>query len=186
MALEKLRASLVNCPVVRYGEYDYFVHPITDGVPPGDPELLEEVADEIARVGNWDCDYIVSAESMGFPLAAAVSLRVRKPYLFLRKRRYGLPGEVSVAQTTGYGGADLFVNALRKGDRITFVDDVVSTGGTLRAVAMAMRELGVTLVDVIVVFEKTRDKAGLERQIGLPIKTLLGVDVVGGKAVERP
>ena len=38
-------------------------------------------------------DKIVTAESMGFPLAAGLSLRVHKPYVFIRKRQYGLPGE---------------------------------------------------------------------------------------------
>lgn len=185
MPLERLRESLKDCPVVQFGEYEYFVHPITDGIPPGSPEVLEEVVDEIVRVGDWDCDYVASAESMGFPLAAAVSLRIRKPYVFFRKRTYGLPGEVSVAQVTGYGKANLFLNALEPGDRIVFVDDVVSTGGTLRAIVEALRGMGVRLVDVVIVFEKTRERERLEGEIGLPIKTLLKVDVVDGKVVER-
>ncbi|HEV8595456.1 MAG TPA: adenine phosphoribosyltransferase, partial [Thermoplasmata archaeon] len=105
MVLERLRASLKDSPVVRFGDYSYFVHPITDGIPLGDPKIFEEVVAEVARVGDWECDKITTAESMGFPLAAAVSLRVNKPYVFLRKRKYGLPGEVSVAQATGYGKA---------------------------------------------------------------------------------
>ncbi len=186
MPLDRLRASLAGCPVVRFGDYDYFVHPITDGIPLGDPALLQEVVEEIVRVGDWGrCDKITTAESMGFPLAAAVSLRVGKPYVFLRKRRYGLPGEVSVAQTTGYGKADLFVNNIRAGDRVVFVDDVISTGGTLAAVVRAFRSIGAEVADVIVVFEKTRDRERFERELGLRIKTLLKVDVVHGKVVER-
>ena len=184
MPLDRLRASLAGCPVVRFGDYEYFVHPITDGIPLGRPELLAEVVDEIVRVGNWDCDKIVTAESMGFPLAAAVSLRVGKPYVFLRKRQYGLPGEVSVAQVTGYGKANLFINNIRAGDRIVFVDDVISTGGTLRAVVQALRTIGARIVDVIVVFEKTRQSALFEQELGLKIKTLLKVDVVDGNVVE--
>ena len=185
MALDRLRASLTDCPVVRFGDYEYFVHPITDGIPLGRPEVLEEVVAEIARIGNWDCDKITTAESMGFPLAAALSLRVRKPYVFLRKRRYGLPGEVSVAQVTGYGKADLFINNVHRGDRVVFVDDVISTGGTLRAVVQALRSIGAELVDIVIVFEKTKEKDRFERELGLPIKTLLRVDVREGKVVER-
>lgn len=140
---------------------------------------------EIARVGDWDCDKITTAESMGFPLAAAVSLRVRRPYVFLRKRQYGLPGEVSVAQATGYGKANLFINNVRKGDRLVFLDDVISTGGTMRAVVRALRSIGARLVDVIVVFEKTRERERFEQELGIRIKTLLKVDVVDGRVVER-
>ncbi len=185
MPLDRLRASLMDCPVVRFGDYEYFVHPITDGIPLGDPRVFEEVVEEIVRIGDWDCDKITTAEAMGFPLATALSLRVRKPYVFLRKRRYGLPGEVSVAQTTGYRKSDLFINGIRSGDRVVFVDDVISTGGTLRAIIQALRSAGALLVDVIIVFEKTREKERLERELGIRIKTLLAVDVVGGRVVER-
>ena len=186
MALERLRASLAECPIVRFGDYEYFVHPITDGLPLGRPEVLDEVLGELARLGDWSrCDKIVTAESMGFPLAAALSLRVRRPYVFIRKRQYGLPGEVSLKQTTGYSKTDMFINNVHKGDRVIFVDDVVSTGGTLIAIVKALRLIGSEVVDALIVFEKTREKARMEKELGLKIKTLLKVEVSNGKLVER-
>lgn len=186
MALERLRASLPECPVVRFGDYEYFVHPITDGIPLGRPELLDEVLTELVRIGEWNrCDKIVTAEAMGFPLAAGLSLRVHKPYVFIRKRRYGLPGEVSLNQLTGYSKTDMFINNVGRGDHVVFVDDVVSTGGTLLAIVKALRSLGAEVVDALVVFEKTREKDGMERALGLKIKTLLAVDIVRGRLVER-
>ncbi|MGI0148297.1 MAG: hypoxanthine/guanine phosphoribosyltransferase [Thermoplasmata archaeon] len=186
MALERLRASLQECPVVRFGEYEYFVHPITDGIPLGRPEVLDEVLTELARIGDWKrCDKIVTAESMGFPLAAGLSLRVRKPYVFIRKRQYGLPGEVSLKQLTGYSKTDMFINNIHAGDRVVFVDDVISTGGTLIAIVEALRALGAEVTDTLVVFEKTREKARMEEELDLKIKTLLKVDVVKGRLVQR-
>ena len=186
MALERLRASLKDCPVVRFGDYDYFVHPITDGIPLGDPALLEEVLTELAKRGDWvRCDKIVTVESMGFPLAAGLAMRVRKPYVFIRKRRYGLPGEVSLKQTTGYSKTDLFINNVHRGDRVVFVDDVISTGGTLVSIVRALRSIGAEVVDALVVFEKTRERARMEEELGLRIQTLLLIDLVRGKVVER-
>jgi adenine phosphoribosyltransferase len=186
MALHRLRASLSDSPVVRFGEYEYFVHPITDGIPLGRPEVLDEVLTELVRLGDWSrCDKIVTAESMGFPLAAGLSLRVRKPYVFIRKRQYRLPGEVSLKQTTGYAKTDMFINFIRGGDRVVFVDDVLSTGGTLVSIVRGLRSVGAEVTDVLIVFEKTREKARMEKELGLRIKTLLKVDVVGGKLVER-
>src|SRR5438094_5049359 len=186
MALERLRASLKDCPIVRFGDYEYFVHPITDGIPLGRPDVLDEVLAELARIGDWSrCDKIATAESMGFPLAAGLSLRVQKPYVFIRKRRYGLPGEVSLKQTTGYAKTDMFINNVRRGDRLVFVDDVISTGGTLLSIVQAIRTIGAEVVDVLIVFEKTHEKARMEKEIGLKIKTLLKVDVVKGALVER-
>src|SRR5881398_3618289 len=186
MALDRLRASLAESPIVRFGDYDYFVHPITDGIPLGRPEVLDEVLSELVRIGDWSrCDKIVTAESMGFPLAAGLSMRVRKPYVFVRKRQYGLPGEVSLKQTTGYAKTDMFINNVHRGDRLVFVDDVISTGGTLLSIVQAIRTIGAQVVDVLIVFEKTHEKARLEKEIGLKIKTLLKVDVVKDALVER-
>lgn len=186
MALNRLRASLAECPVVKFGDYNYFVHPITDGLPLGRPEVLDEVLRELAKRGNWSrCDKIVTAESMGFPLASGLSMRVHRPYVFIRKRQYGLPGEVSLKQTTGYAKADMFINNVHRGDRVVFVDDVISTGGTLYAIVKALRHIGAEVTDVLIVFEKTREKARMERELGLPIQTLMAVDVVGDTLVER-
>ena len=186
MALEKLRASLAVAPVVQFGEYPYFIHPITDGVPTADPELLRETVDAMAAIGDWRCDKIVTAEAMGFPLAAALAMKVGRPYVFIRKRKYSLPGETTVHQQTGYSGAQLYVNDIHRGDRVVFVDDVVSTGGTLRAVVHALRGLGAVITDIVVVFDKARDKAALERELAVTIKTLLRVEVRAGTLVERP
>jgi adenine phosphoribosyltransferase len=184
--LNQLRASLAECPIVKFGDYNYFVHPITDGIPLGHPEVLDEVLGELAKRGDWSrCDKIVTAESMGFPLASGLSMRVRRPYLFIRKRQYGLPGEVSLKQTTGYSKTDMFINNVHPGDRVVFVDDVISTGGTLFAIVQALRQIRAEVTDVLIVFEKTREKARMEQELGLTIKTLLAVDIVGGKLKER-
>ena len=186
MALDRLRASLAESPIVRFGEYEYFVHPITDGIPLGRPEVLDEVLSELTRIGDWSrCDKILTAESMGFPLAAGLAMRVRKPYVFVRKRQYGLPGEVSLKQTTGYSKTDMFINNIQRGDRIVFVDDVISTGGTLVAIVKALCTIGAEIVDILIVFEKTRERARFEKELGIRIQTLLKVDVVRSKLVER-
>jgi adenine phosphoribosyltransferase len=184
VSLDLLRASLKGAPVVRFDDYDYFVHPITDGVPAGDPALFEEVIDALAALGDWACDKIVTAESMGFPLAAALSVKVGKPYLFIRKRRYGLPGEVAVQQVTGYAKGELYVNGVEPGDRVAFVDDVLSTGGTVRACVEALRSAGAVVTEALVVFDKMPDRAALEERLGLAIKTLLRVEVRDGRVVE--
>jgi adenine phosphoribosyltransferase len=184
--LDRLRESLRASPVVRFGEYEYFVHPISDGIPPADPALVEEVVDALYEAGDWDCDKIVTAEAMGFPLAALLSLRTGKPYVFVRKRQYGLPDEVVVRQVTGYSRADMFMNYIESGDRVVIVDDVISTGGTLQAIGAALRQVGAVLVDIIVVFDKMEDKTQLEDAIGAPVKTLLRVHVADGKLVLRP
>jgi adenine phosphoribosyltransferase len=99
----------------------------------------------------------------------------------VRKRRYGLPGEVSLQQTTGYARTDMFINGISKGDRVVIVDDVISTGGTLKAIIKAFQGMGVQIVDVIVVVEKGDRKAEVESELGVRIKTLVKVEMRKGR-----
>jgi len=181
MVLEALKASFDGSAIVQRGEYEYMVHPLTDGIPRVDPGLLTEVTDAMADVGNFDCDLIVTVEALGIPLATALSLRTGKPFNVVRKKMYGLPGEVNLSQVTGYSKSSLFVNGIQPGERVTIVDDVVSTGGTLWALVEALKKMQVKIVDIIVVVEKTDKKAEIERKLGCPIKTLVKVEVVDGK-----
>jgi adenine phosphoribosyltransferase len=179
--LERLKRSLEESPVVRMGDYDYFVHPITDGIPRMDPSVLQEVLDRILEVGDFDCDLRLAPEAMGIPLAVPLSLRTGIPYNVVRKRRYGLPGEVSLQQTTGYSRTDMFINGISEGDRVVIVDDVISTGGTIAAIVKALQGMGALIVDIIVVVEKGDRRPILERELGVVIKTLVKVEVRQGR-----
>lgn len=173
--------SLEHSPVVLFGNYPYFVHPITDGIPFMDPQVLDEVLDRIYDICDFQCDYIVGAEAMAIPLIVPLALMTGIPYNVVRKKKYGLPGEVSVRQTTGYSEKDLYINGLKKGDRVVIVDDVISTGGTLKAIVQAFKAMGVKVVDIIVVVQKTDGLERLEAELGMNIKTLVRVDVKDGK-----
>ena len=180
---EKLKISLINAPIIKKGEYNYFVHPITDGIPLVDPSILEEAADGISKFGNMEVDKIVCVEAMGIHIATALSIKTRIPFVVVRKRLYGLKGEVAVHQTTGYSQGELYINGLNKDDRIILVDDVVSTGGTMIAVLNALERMGVKIVDVMAVIEKGSGKDIVKRETGFDVKSLVKVNVVNGKVV---
>jgi len=181
--LERLKKSLEAAPVVRLNDYDYFVNPITDGVPRMDPMVLAETLDAIKEVGDFHCDLIVTPEAMGIPLAVPLSLELGIPYAVLRKRRYGLPGELEIKQFTGYAQREMFINDINPGERVVLIDDVMSTGGTITAVVRGLREIGAEIVDVIVVVEKGDKREEIEKQLGIMIKTLVKVKVRDGKLV---
>ncbi len=181
MGLEALKASFEGSAIIERGDYEYMVHPLTDGIPRVDPGLLNEVVDGLLAVGDFDCDVIVTVEALGIPLATALSLRTGKPFNVVRKKMYGLPGEMNLSQVTGYSKSTLFVNGIQPGERVTIVDDVVSTGGTMWALVEALKKMQVKIVDILVVVEKTDKKAEIERKIGHAIKSLVKVEVVDGK-----
>ncbi len=181
--LENLKESLHKAPIVKKGEYNYFVHPITDGVPLVEPSLIEEVVEVISKIVNLDVDKIVCIEAMGIPIATALSIKTGIPFVIVRKRTYGLKGEVDVHQITGYSDGKLFINGIKRGERVIIVDDVVSTGGTLIAVLNALKSIGAEVMDVVVVIEKGEGKSIVERKSGLKIKSLLKVDVKDNKVI---
>lgn len=175
---DKVADSFAGSPVLDLHGYPYFVHPLTDGVPRMDPALLREVLEWIGSVADLDCDVIAAPESMGIPLAVPLSLERGIPYVVIRKRRYGLPGETPVEQRTGYSEAEMYVDDIRPGERVLLVDDVVSTGGTLIALIKAIRDgIGAKLTDVVVPVDKGDGKANVERETGVRVKTMLRVSV---------
>ena len=180
---ELLKKSLEESPVVKKGEYDYFVHPITDGVPDIAPELLREVVDETKKLMTHDFDKIVAIEAMGLPIGSVLAVELNKPMAIIRKKSHGLAGEVSVEQVTGYSKAKMFINGLRAGDRVVIVDDVVSTGGTLKVLLNVLKDMGVDIVDTIIAIEKGEGRKMVEQETGCKIKTLIKADVVEGKVV---
>jgi len=181
--LEKLKISLIKAPVIKKGEYNYFVHPITDGIPLVEPSILEEAAEGISRFGNMEVDKIVCVEAMGIHIATALSIKTRIPFVVVRKRVYGLDGEVPVHQITGYSQGELYINGLHKGDRIILIDDVVSTGGTMIAVLNALKQMDVEIVDVMAVIEKGNGKDIVKRETGFTVKSLVKVNILEGRVV---
>ena len=182
---ERLKASLADAPVVKVGEYDYFVHPLSDGIPLVDPDLLNEVVLDVCGIADLRVDRILTAEAMGIPLATALSMETGIPFSVVRKRRYGLPGELELRQKTGYREDVLYVNGVRPGERVLVVDDVVSTGGTLACILEGLKSAGVQVVDVVVVFEKGDGRREIEAKHGVRVKTLARVAVRDGKLVHE-
>lgn len=176
MMLRNLRETMKNAPIVKRGAYNYFIHPISDGVPVVKPELLREVIACMVKNADLDVDKIVTIEAMGLPLGAALSTITDIPFIIIRKRKYGLPGEIAVHQTTGYSKGELYLNGISKGDRVLIIDDVISTGGTLKAVITALEQAGAVIKDIVVVIERGAGKKIIE-DMGYDVQTLIKIDV---------
>ena len=180
--MDKLRRSLLEAPIIEKGEYQYFVHPISDGVPKLEPGLLREIVIRTCRKADLsEVDKIIAPEAMGIHISTALSLMTDIPLVVIRKRRYGLDGEVALHQTTGYSEGELYINDVYEGDRVLLLDDVLSTGGTMRAVLEALDDIGADIVDVVAVIKK----AGENELDGTKFdyKSLINVTVEDGEVV---
>ena len=180
--MKLLKESLRNAPVIMKGNYPYFIHPLTDGIPEIDPAVLKDAINEIIKVIDIDAfDKIVAVEAMGLPIGVALSMELTKPMTVIRKRPYGLPGEVEVEQQTGYSRGKLYINSISPEDTLLLVDDVLSTGGTITAVVEGIRKIGAKISDIVVVVNKNRNIEELEKKVGQNIKTIVNIEIVKGK-----
>ncbi|MGB0725205.1 MAG: hypoxanthine/guanine phosphoribosyltransferase [Candidatus Poseidoniaceae archaeon] len=186
--MQRLSASLESAPIVWKDGYPYFVHPVTDGVPRLEGEVLSAIVHLIGERVDWDdVDLILGIEAMGLPLTAPLSVQHDRPLVVARKRAYGLEGEVVVDQSTGYSKGAMYLNDVRPGERVLIVDDVLSTGGTLRAVIDGIRRCGAEVAQVVIVVEKGPGMADLHRDDpSLNLSALIAVDVVDGRVITRP
>jgi len=170
--LDKLVKSLETCPIVRRGDYNYFIHPITDGVPIVDPELLRDVCTAMIKVLDLTgVEKIVVVEAMGIHIGSVLSTMTDIPMTIMRKREYKLPCEIAVHQTTGYSKGELYLNGVYKGDRVVIIDDVISTGGTMKALLKALEIAGADIVDICIAIQRGNP------DIGRPYKSLVKIEV---------
>ena len=180
--MKRLHTSLENAVVIMKGQYPYFIHPLTDGIPPIDPALLRDAAAEIIKIIDIDSfNKILTVESMGMPIGVALSMLLDKPISIVRKRAYGLPGEIVVSQKTGYSSGMLYINYIGKDDRLLLVDDVLSTGGTMTAIVNGLKTTGAKITDIVVIVNKNRNIETIEGKIGMRIKTVVNIEIVEGK-----
>lgn len=126
----------------------------------GDTELVQACARWLAdRLRGVTFDLIVTAEAKSIPLAHALSVEMKKPYLVLRKAYKPYMGETVHAETlsiTTGKPQTLYLDekdrqAVR-GKRVALVDDVISTGSTLEGMRKVMDLAGASVAAEAAVF----------------------------------
>ena len=184
-AMNQLRTSLQNAPVIWKGDYPYFIHPVTDGVPRMDPEVLKAIVELTVERVDWrQVDVLLGIEAMGLPLAAPLSMATGVPLVVARKRSYGLEGEVKIDQATGYSKGVMYLNDIKEGERVAILEDVLSTGGTLEAVIEGVHRAGAEVTEIVTVVEKG---GGLKRlqdmHPDVRIQSLVRLEMDGAQVV---
>ena len=98
-------------------------------------ERFQEVVEAMCKTINWnEIDYIIGIESRGFILGAAMAAYKGKGFSPVRKKGKLPPPVIAESYALEYGTDTLEMIVKQKPGREVLVDDVLATGGTLKAV----------------------------------------------------
>jgi adenine phosphoribosyltransferase len=121
-----------------------------------DPKLRNDLTKHFVRIASSaKIDTIAAIESRGYLLGMSLADELGLPFIQIRKSGK-LPGDCfKVAYSLEYGTAEIEVqgSAFKKGARVMIVDDVLATGGTMKAARQLIEQAGATVSSVAVIAE---------------------------------
>lgn len=145
----------------------------------GDAEGLKESIDAIVNyLKDKNIDAIVGPEARGFIFGVPVAYALGVGFIPVRKPGK-LPAEtISVTYDLEYGSdtIQMHKDAIKPGQRVAVVDDLLATGGTVEAVAKLIEQAGGVVASLDFVTELTELK-GRDRLKGYDVMSLVKYDV---------
>ena len=126
-----------------------------------DPDLLARVAAAMVPLLPEGTDLLGGLEMGGIPIVTVLSAQARIPALFVRKeaKTYGTCKQAE--------GPDV------DGRQITLIEDVITTGGAVRAGALALREAGAVVEAVVCAIDRSPEGENPLADVGLEIRAVL-------------
>lgn len=121
-----------------------------------DAEGLQLAIDSMnGLVKDLEYDVVAGPESRGFIFGTPLAYLNRKPFVLIRKKGK-LPCETLEKEyDLEYGTAviEMHKDAIKPGQKVLIVDDLIATGGTTKAMIELVEELGGVVVGVVVLME---------------------------------
>jgi len=125
------------------------------------PSILRRVGHRLAELVPSDTDRLAAPELGAVLLGGAVSMELDLPLVLVRK------------EAKGYGTEKSLEGVLQPGDRVTVVEDVLTTGGAAIAAVERVREAGGTVLTLLAVLDREEGAAENLAQLGIPLRALL-------------
>jgi orotate phosphoribosyltransferase len=145
---QELIEALKACGAVSYGDFTlasgkkskYYIDIKKAST---DPKTLKLIARQASlRIREMDVNVIAGVELGGVPLATAVSIETELPLLIVRKA------------VKGYGTKSRFVGDVKSKDKLVMLEDVTTSGGSVRDAIELVRETGAIVKYVISVVDR--------------------------------
>lgn len=120
------------------------------------PEGLKLAIDSmVEKIKDLDVDVIVGLEARGFIFGMPIAYLLGKSFVLIRKKGK-LPCEtISESYDLEYGQAEIEIHtdAIKPGQKVVLVDDLIATGGTIEAAIKLIERLGGEVVDNLFLVE---------------------------------
>lgn len=125
------------------------------------PTLLQRVAEGMVPLLPPETTLLGGLELGGVPIATVLSAMTGQPAVFVRKK------------AKGHGTRRLAEGGDVTGAHVTLIEDVVTTGDAARDATLALRELGATVSTIVCAIDRSGDRKGPLRDVGLETRAVL-------------
>lgn len=130
-----------------------------------DKDSLKMAIDQMQEhVKDLDFDIVLGPESRGFIFGVPIAYNLNKAFVPVRKKGK-LPCEtIEMEYDLEYGSAiiEMHKDAIKPGQKVVIIDDLIATGGTIEAIIKIVESLGGEVIKIVFLMEleglKGRDK----------------------------
>ena len=117
-----------------------------------DADGLKLAIDELQnKLEGVDFDALVGIESRGFVFGMPLAYNLHKPFIMIRKKGKLPRATVSRSYDLEYGSATIEVHKddLHPGEKVVLIDDLIATGGSMKAAAELVEECGCKVAKIL-------------------------------------
>jgi orotate phosphoribosyltransferase len=128
-----------------------------------DPALLRSLGKHLGTLVPKDTQRLAAPELGAVLLGGAVSMETGLPLVLVRK------------EPKGYGTSKQIEGRFESGDRITVIEDVVTTGGDSLRSAQVLRDAGANIIHLVVVLDRGEGGEENIKNAGIPYSPLFRI-----------
>jgi orotate phosphoribosyltransferase len=128
-----------------------------------DPALLKRLGKQLSALVPSETQRLAAPELGAVLLGGAVSMETGLPLVLVRK------------EPKGYGTAKQLEGRVFPGDRVTVIEDVVTTGGDSLRSAQVLQDAGLNVIRLVVVLDRGEGGEDNIREAGIPYSPLFRI-----------
>ncbi len=146
----------------------------------GNARAFRRAVDQLVHpYAGGKIDQVAGIEARGFILGGAVAHQLSAGFVPIRKKGKLPHQTVRMAYALEYGTdeMEIHVDAIRPGERVILVDDLIATGGTAEGAVKLLRQIGAEVVAACFIIDLPELGGAVRlRDMGVPVRALMAFD----------